>query len=182
MNIIEPSIKESYRVFMITNFTKGFMFLLCLFITGQAFSQLDPFLLLEKPGTKHRIRYYAGDEIIFKMKDVPDFNYGVIQTFSDTSIFFNEDTEVKLKDIEAVADRSKVKSVRKIANGAFLVIPGFFLFSIANNAFNTGNRPLVDQEIYAMAAVFATIGGLGYLYKGKRYRLKGRWRLIVVHH
>lgn len=182
MNTNKPSKKASHCDAMLSFLSKGFVLFMCMFGTIDTFSQMDPFLLLEKPGTKHRIRYYAGDEIIFKMKDVPDFNSGVIQTFSDTSIFFNADTEVKLRDIEAVADRSKVKAVRKIANGAFLVIPGFFLFSIANNAFNTGNTPLVDPEIYVMAATFATIGGLGYLYKGKRYRLKGRWRLIVVHH
>jgi hypothetical protein len=182
MSISKPS--------SITSHPKGFRAILgktlvviaCLLFAADGYAQLDIFLLLEKPGTSKRIRYYAGDEIIFKTYETEGFNHGVIEFFSDTSIFFNKDTEVKLREIEAVADRSKVEAVRSVSRGALLVIPGFFLFSIANNAFNTGRTPLVDPEVYYLAGGFAVLGGLGYLYKGKRYRLKGRWRLIVINH
>jgi len=145
-------------------------------------AQMEPFLLLEKPGTKHRIRYYVGDEILFKHKDQEMFNTATVVGFSDTSFFVNKDVEIKIREVEAVADRSKVKAVRGIAKGAFIAIPGFFLLTIANNGLNTGERPLVGREVYPLVSAFAVLGGLGYLYKGKRYRLENRWRLIVVHH
>ncbi len=154
-----------------------------LFLSFNSLSaQMEPFLLLEKPGTKHRIRYYVGDEILFKHKDQEVFNTAIVVGFSDSSFFVNKDVEIKIREVEALADRSKVKMVRGIANGALIAVPGFFLLTIANNGLNTGDRPLVGREVYPLAAAFTALGGLGYLYKGKRYRLENRWRLIVVHH
>lgn len=141
---------------------------------------MEPFLLLEKPGKGKRIRYYKGDEIEFKKWDEKDFRKSVIVEFTDTSFFVDEMMEIKLREVEALADRSSVPRVRKVTRNAFLVIPVFFLFSAANNTFNTGERPIISQEVYPLSAVFAGIGALGLLYKGRRYRLKNKWRIIVV--
>jgi hypothetical protein len=148
----------------------------------QGFGQMEPFLLLEKPGTKSRIRYYVGDPITFRPRYQKNFNEATIVGLSDSSIFVNQQVEFLLPDIEALADKSKVKSVHKIGVGTLLAIPAMFVFSAANNAFNTGRSPLVDKEVYALAGVFAVIGGACLLYKGKKYKMDGRWRLIVVHH
>ena len=147
---------------------------------NQSETQLEPFLLLEKPGTKSRIRYYIGDEIEFKLKDEKGFHKGTIVQFSDTSFYVNKFAEVPLRAVEALADRSKVNAVRGIAVSAFAVIPVFFVLSAANNIFNTGDTPIIDKEVYPISAVFLGIGGLGMLYKGKRYRLKNKWRIIMV--
>lgn len=160
----------------------GLTILCALCFQSLLWSQLDPFLLLEKPGKGNRIRYYIGDEVEFKRWDEENFYKGTIVQFSDTSFFVDKMIEVPLREVEALADRSKVAGVRRLSRAAFLVIPVFFIFSAANNAFNTGNSPLVSEEVYPLSAVFAGIGALGYLYKGRRYRLKNKWRIIMVIH
>lgn len=147
---------------------------------GQAETNLEPFLLLEKPGTKKRIRYYIGDEIEFKLKSEKHFHKGVIVQFSDTSFYVNGYAEVPLRTVDALADRSKVEGVHRLAKNTLFVIPVFFVFSAANNLFNTGETPIIDEEVYLLSAVFAGISGMGFLYKGRRYRLKNRWRIIMV--
>jgi len=161
---------------------KIFGLVLLTFLTATTFAQLDPFLLLEKPGKGKRIRYFVGDEIEFKKWDEKQFFKGTIVEFSDSSFFVNDMTEVKLHEVEALADRSSVEGVRRITTKSFLVIPAIFLFSIADNTFNTGEYPLVSEEVYPVSAVFAGIGILGLLYKGRRYRLKNKWRIIMVRH
>lgn len=149
-------------------------------IPTDANGDLRPFLLLEKPGTKHRIRYYIGDEIEFKIKDEKNFQKAKIVQFSDTSFYVNEYVEVPLRSVSDLADRSRVESIHRMSANTLLVIPVFFIFSAANNLFNTGNTPVIDKEVYPLSAVFVGISGLGFLYKGKRYRLKNRWRIIMV--
>jgi len=157
--------------------------LLVFFLAAIAtFAQLDPFLLLEKPGKGKRIRYFIGNEIEFKKYDEKDFYKGTIVQFSDSSFFVNDMIEIKLREVQALADRSSVEGVRRITSKSFLVIPAIFLFSAADNIFNTGENPVISEEVYPVSAVFAGIGLLGLLYKGKRYRLKNKWRIIMVRH
>jgi len=148
--------------------------------TNTSETQLEPFLLLEKPATKKRIRYYIGDEIEFKLKNDKGFVKGTIVQFSDTSFYVNNFVEVPLSSVDALADRSKGSAVKGIALSALGAIPMFFVFSAANNIFNTGDRPIIDKEVYPVTAVFLGIGTLGLSYKGKRYRLKNKWRIIMV--
>jgi len=159
-----------------------FCLLIVCFTSIATFAQLEPFLLLEKPGKGKRIRYFIGDEIEFKKWDEKDFYKGTIVQFTDSSFYVDKMVEIKLREVEALADRSSVEGVRKITNKSFLVIPAIFLFSIADNTFNTGNNPVVSEEVYPVSAFFAGIGLLGLLYKGKRYRLKNKWRIIMVRH
>lgn len=159
--------------------------LLLFLLTGtngysQVETNLEPFLLLEKPGTKNRIRYYIGDEIEFLLKDEKKFHKGTIVQFSDTSFYVNGFAEVPLRTVEALADRSKVKGIHAMAKNTLFVIPVFFIFSGANNLFNTGDTPIIDEEVYPLSVVFLAISGAGFLYKGRRYRLKNRWRIIMV--
>lgn len=149
-------------------------------VLTDASGDLRPFLLLEKPGTKHRIRYYIGDEIEFKLKEEKNFQKAKIVQFSDTSFYVNEYVEVPLRSVSDLADRSRVESIHRMSANTLLVIPVFFIFSAANNLFNTGNTPVIDKEVYPLSAAFVGISGLGFLYKGKRYRLKNRWRIIMV--
>ena len=159
-----------------------FALLIVAFFPIALMAQMEAFLLLEKPGTGNRIRYYVGDDIEFKRWDDKDFYKGQIVQLSDSSFFVDNMLEVKLREVEALADRSKVKAVHGFAKAAFIAIPTFFLFSAANNTFNTGDTPVVDEEVYPLAGIFAGIGALGLLYNGRRYRLKNKWRVIIVNH
>ncbi len=148
---------------------------LCLFCQGQT----APFLLLEKPAKK-RIRYYTGDEITFKLRGAESENKAVLTGFGDSLFYVNKRDPILLRKVEYVADRSNVKGVHLWSRNVLLVIPSFFLFSAANNYFNTGRTPVVDREVWGLAGIFAVVGGSGYLYKGRKYRTGKRWRLIVV--
>lgn len=150
---------------------------LCLFCQGQT----APFLLLEKPAKK-RIRYYSGDEITFKLRGAESENKAVLTGFGDSLFYVNKRDPILLRKVEYVADRSNVKGVHLWSRNVLLVIPSFFLFSAANNYFNTGRTPVIDREVWGLAGIFAVVGGSGYLYKGRKYRTGKRWRLIVVDH
>lgn len=156
------------------------VFLILVLSSITTFGQLEPFLLLEKPGTKKRIRFYVGDKILFKQYDEKELIKGRIVAFTDSSFFINEHIEVPLRTVKSISDKSKVAGVRGMSMMAISSIPVFFVFSAANNIFNTGDRPIIDQEVYTLSGVFLGIGTLGMLYKGKKYRLKNKWRIIVV--
>ncbi len=146
-------------------------------------AQMQPFLLLEKPGTGKRIRYFVGDEIVFKMHTRDAFMTGYISQLSDSAFFIGRShIRIPIDSVEALADRSKVKSVRSLSHAAFGAIPVFFVLSAGQNLFNTGRRPIIDPEVWWLSGAFATLGLAGYLYKGRRYRLENRWRLLVVDH
>lgn len=160
--------------------TKLIVLIILLTSCTSVFGQLEPFLLLEKPGTKKRIRYYTGDEILFKQYDEKDLIKGRIVAFTDSSFFINDYIEVPLRTVKSISDKSKVAGVKGVSMMAISSIPVFFVFSAANNLFNTGERPLIDQEVYTLSGVFLGIGTLGMLYRGKKYRIKNKWRVIVV--
>jgi hypothetical protein len=57
------------------------------------------------------------------------------------------------------------------------------LFSAANNAFNTGRTPLVDEEVWWISGIFLGITGIAYLIPDvKKHNLNSKWRLIPVIH
>lgn len=155
--------------------------MLCV-LSGSADAQLKQFLILEKPGTKKRMRYYAGDDIIFKLYDEKTIYEAVIVGFSDSSFYVGNWTPIAIGDVEAIINRDKVPGIHGLAKTAFFTIPVFFVLSAGNNLFNTGRTPIIDPEIYMLSGVFAGLGVAGYLYKGRRYRLQNRWRLVVVNH
>lgn len=145
-------------------------------------SYMQPFLLLEKPGTKKRMRYYVGDDIIFKLRGEKQIYQSILVGLSDSSIYIGQWTPVKLTEVEAIINRDKVPFFRGLSQKALFTIPVFFVFSAANNTFNTGRRPIIDPEVWTLSGVFGAIGLAGTLYRGRRYRLDNRWRIIVVHH
>lgn len=149
---------------------------------ASSFGQFQEFLLLEKPGTGKRIRYYIGDEIMFKQYNDDAMHTGVIVQLSDSSFYVNQFTEVPIRTVEALADRSKVRAVRGFSRAAFLVIPAVLLISAADNIFNTGASPVIGEDALIVAGGFGVLGAAGYLYKGKRFRLQNRWRIIAVRH
>lgn len=156
-----------------------------IFFTGAvqvSFAQFQEFLLLEKPGTGNRIRYQIGDEILFKQFDNEKFEKGLIVQLTDSSFLINQFHEVPIRTVEAISDRSKVKAVRGFSKASFLVVPAVLLISAADNLFNKENAPVIGKDAVIVATGFAALGALGYLYKGRRYRLENKWRLIAVRH
>lgn len=144
------------------------------------FDQLEPFLLLEKPGTKKRIRYYTGDAILFKLHNSNDFYFARITAFTDSSFFISNQAEIPLRTVKLISDKSKRQGIKGLSMVAVTSIPGLFVLSAGNNIFNTGKRPIIDREVYTLSGAFLGIAALGAIYPHKKYRLKNKWRIIVV--
>ncbi len=147
-----------------------------------ACAQMPAFLLLEKPGTSKRYRYYAGDELIFLLEGEKKFHRGIISGIGDSVLVINGSTPVSIKEIAAIRDESKVRTVRGLAITALSTIPVWFFLSFTQNLFNTGRRPLIDPEVYTYSGIATGLALPGFLYKGRRYRLERRWRLLIIRH
>lgn len=158
--------------------TLGF-FLVSISVLGQ----LEPFLLLEKPGkTGTRVRFYKGDEIMWSFASEKQYNKGVISAISDSSFTTTDAVTVKLHEIDGIA-LEKGGGVKKFGMKAFYAIPPMIVFSAANNAFNTGRTPLVDEEVWWISGIFLGITGLSYLMPDEKKRnLDSKWRIISVIH
>lgn len=160
---------------------KLLLILFCVFSLSEVQAQMQPFLLLQKPGNiKKRIRYYPGDAIVFKLAGKGRFEKGFIGGFSDTSIVLDTGADIPLSQIVKIKEEDSRGAFRAIGISALSSIPVFFLFSTANNLFNTQKRPLIDQEVYVLSGAFGAIGLISFAIPDKRYNVKNRWHLSVV--
>jgi hypothetical protein len=144
---------------------------------------MEPFLLLEKPGKKKsRVRYYAGDEIHWNFRDDKITYNAVIRSIEDSSFITTDALIVPFLEIDNVLI-PKGGGLKAVGVNAFWAIPPMIVFSAANNAFNTGRTPLVDEEVWYISAVFASITGIFFLLPDeKKMRLDNKWRLIAIIH
>jgi len=147
------------------------------------FGQLEPFLLLEKPGkTNTRVRFYVGDQIQWSYSNEKHFNSGIISLISDSSFTTTEAITVRLQEIDGIA-LEKGGGLKKVGTNAYLAIPPMIVFSAANNIFNTGRSPVVDEEVWWISGIFLGITGLSYLIPDEKKRnLESKWRIISVIH
>jgi hypothetical protein len=146
-------------------------------------AQMDPFLLLEKPGKqKSRVRYYPGDEIYWKFKEDKITYNAVIAVISDSSFTTDQALIVPYSEVDVVLI-PKGGGLKAVGINAFWAIPPMIVLSAANNAFNTGRSPLVDEEVWYISAVFASISGIFFLLPDeKSRRLENKWRIIPIIH
>ena len=107
-------------------------------------AQMDPFLLLEKPGKqKSRVRYYPGDEIYWKFKEDKITYNAVIAVISDSSFTTDQALIVPYSEVDVVLI-PKGGGLKAVGINAFWAIPPMIVLSAANNAFNTGRSPCVS--------------------------------------
>jgi hypothetical protein len=157
--------------------------LICTFFQLTVFGQLEPFLLLEKPGKQgSRVRYYVGDEIHWRFFEDKTKNSAIIGAINDTSFVTTESLTVPFGEIESVLI-SKGGGLKAVGLRSFYAIPPMIVFSAANNLFNTGRTPVVDEEVWYISAVFAAISGVFFIIPDdKKNKLENKWRLIPVIH
>lgn len=153
-----------------------------LILPGIIHAQIRPFVLLEKAGTKKKFRYYRGDEIKFTLRESKGKKSGVITSFNDSIVFLQSGVGVAYDEIGRI-HRPRNGVVKGIGSKALVAIPLIIGFSAANNLFNTGDTPIVDDGAWNVSGVFAAIW-LVSLTVGpdKDYKLKNRWRLVPVIH
>jgi len=163
---------------------KCFLVILCLvFWQLSSLAQMEPFLLLEKPGKqKSRVRYYVGDVIHWKFKDDKITYDAVVGAISDSAFTTDQALQVPYSEIDMVLI-PKGGGLKSVGLNAFWAIPPMIVFSAANNAFNTGRSPLIDKEVWYISAAFASITGVSFLIPDEKNRnLENKWRLIPIIH
>jgi hypothetical protein len=148
-----------------------------------SFAQMDPFLLLEKPGnTDSRIRYYPGGEITWKFFDDKTVYNSVIMLINDSVFVTEKALTVPFSEIEMII-LPKAGVVRGIGTMAFYAIPPIIVLDALNNIFNTGRTPVVSEEALLISGVFGSISVVSWMLpKSKKYKLKNKWRLIPIIH
>lgn len=145
-------------------------------------AQMRPFVLLEKAGTNKRVRYYTGDEIRFVMKGDDAIKSGTITGLNDTVFFLDQNVGVNYGEVEKILV-ARSGAIRAIGISSFYAIPSILLITAANNQFNTGRTPIIDDTAWGLSGVFAAIGIASFAVSpDKNYKLKKRWRLIAVIH
>ena len=145
-------------------------------------AQMKPFVLLEKAGTNKRVRFYPGDEIRFVMKGDDSIKSGVITGVNDSVFFLGQNVGVNYHEVEKILV-ARSGFFRAMGTSAFYAIPAVLLLTAANNQFNTGNTPIIDDTAWGISGVFAAIGIASFAVgPDKNYKLKNRWRLIAVIH
>jgi hypothetical protein len=148
-----------------------------------SFAQMDPFLLLEKPGnTDSRIRYYPGGEIIWKFFEDKTIYRSTIVLINDSAFVTEKALTVPFSEVEMLI-LPKPGFTRGIGIMAFYAIPPIIVLDALNNIFNTGRTPVVSSEALLISGVFGSISVLSWMMpKSKKYKLENKWRLIPIIH
>ncbi|MGB6037523.1 MAG: hypothetical protein WBG42_14710 [Cryomorphaceae bacterium] len=146
-------------------------------------AQMDPFLLLEKPGnTDSRIRYYPGGEISWKFFDDKTIYSSVIMVINDSAFVTEKALTVPYSEVEMII-LPKRGVVRGIGSMAFYAIPPIIVLDALNNIFNTGRTPVVSEEALLISGVFGAITVVSWMMPtSKKYKLENKWRLIPIIH
>ena len=155
--------------------------LVLLSLTSSA--QMDPFLLLEKPGnTDSRIRFYPGGEISWKFFEDKTVYNSVIMLINDSSFVTEKALTVPYSEVEMII-LPKPGVIRGIGSMAFYAIPPIIVFDALNNIFNTGRTPVVSEEAWLISGIFGSISVVSWMMpQNKKYKLKNKWRLIPIIH
>ena len=157
---------------------QNYFLLLILLLTIGIEVKAQDFMVLEKMGTKKRHEFYAGDEIIFMLKEEKFFRKDEIVGLGKGEIFF-ETGPVPLKDIVKVSLSNRRGLLR--GTGTTLVIGG--LGYMALDLFNktiTGGEVYVDEKVARTAGIIAGTGLGMILISRKKVSLKNNWRLRIV--
>lgn len=144
------------------------LFIFCC-MSFQGISQGQRYLVLDKPGSVKRIRYYVGEELKFKLKDDKTVYTDVIEDVGDSSIKIRG-TQIPLKDIRMVI-RYKEGG---LLNQAIYILPRagilYFLADTFNPVFRGGSVDVSRSGIIVGSSFVA--GGLFLkLFKKKKYRI-----------
>ena len=118
--------------------------LFCLvFVSVQSFCQ-ENYLVMDKPGRIKRIRYYTGDEIIFKLKGDKTTYSTILQAVGDSSIKVR-DTNIPVKDIRSIIRHSENGFLYQVAR----ILPKAGILYFVADTFNPifrGEKPSISRS------------------------------------
>lgn len=137
------------------------------------------FLVVQRTSSPKQVKYAPGDEIGVKVKGDNYVHYGELVAIND-SIIVVGDQRILISEIIQIRDRRRVPAFRTMAISSAASVPFFLLVTSANNLFNTGDRPLVDDQTWAMSGIFAGISAALWSIGPKKYRIGKRWKLVSL--
>lgn len=136
---------------------------------AESLSQDQRYLVLDKPGHIKRLRYYAGDDLIFKLKGDKMKYKDIIEAIGDSSIRI-KGTDIPIKDIRAVI-RYKEGGM---LDQAIYILPRagivYFLADTFNPVF-LGGDPGISRSGIVIGSSFVATGLLLKLAKKRTYRI-----------
>ena len=159
--------------------TRNLSLVLLLILISPVLRAQRPYLQLNHKGFKRDIEYFAGDNIVFRMKDEKFNRHDKIKGFTDSSIVF-ESYQVLLRDLKYV--RYEVThGFLSPSNGPKLIIAGFLLTAAdyINYSLIRGNTYKPDKELYIVAGSMIVAGGVLMTMRYRNFR-PGVNRKIVV--
>jgi hypothetical protein len=125
--------------------------------------------VLDKPGNVKRFRYYAGDELIFKLKGDKMRYKDVIEAVSDSSIKIRG-VHIPLREIKSIIRYRQ----GGMLNQAIYILPRagilYFLADTFNPVFR-GADPDISRSGIVVGSSFIAAGFLLKLAKKKTYRI-----------
>jgi hypothetical protein len=124
--------------------SRGLFFLLTFFCVIPDSLAQENYLVLDKPGRIKRIRYYTGDEIIFRLKGDKTKYSTILQAIGDSTIRVR-DTDIPVKDIRSVTRYSENGFLYQIAR----ILPKAGILYFAADTFNPifrGEKPSVSRS------------------------------------
>ncbi|QHT70081.1 hypothetical protein GXP67_27260 [Rhodocytophaga rosea] len=150
----------------------------CCSICLKGVSQDQRFLILDKPGHVKRLRYYAGDELIFKLKGDRMKYKDVIEAVGDSTIKVRG-ADIPLRDIKSVI-RYKQGGM---LDQAIYILPRAGLLYFLADTFNPvfrGNDPDISRSGIVVGSSFIAGGLLLKLAKKRNYRINNFRRLRTL--
>lgn len=162
------------------------IFLFALFLTSEAFGQFgepqqrfDRFILLDKPGTTKRKKFYVGESISLRLKGEDYVISDKIVSLRDSMIYLDS-KRIPPSSLNAVVNLKPKKVSRGLSKAAFLAIPPLLVFTVANKVFNTGEQPLLNDTDLRLMGVMAGIGIVMRIPPPRNYHLDKGWRLRIL--
>jgi hypothetical protein len=153
------------------------MLLLLLVLPSESFSQ-EKYLVMDKPGHIKRIRYYTGDEIIFKLKGDKTTYSTIIQAVGDSTIRVR-DTDIPVNNIRSI--------IRHTENGflyqASRILPKagilYFLADTFNPIFR-GEKPHVSRSGVVVGSTLFLGGNALKLFRKRTLKVNNYRTLKIL--
>ena len=146
------------------------------FMATSLVAQSNKFMSLdiERASTLKRIKFFVGDEIIYKRKQDKKRYHGIITMVSDSGIMVDTTVIVLYKEIANSNSLTKVSSVFLKGCGI-----GYAGLDIVNNLINS-NKPIINPLTLEIGAGLFLSGQIIKWLSIKHYKINNRHRIKFI--
>ena len=153
-------------------------FFIIMFLPAAVRAQ-QPYLQLDRKGFGRDVNYYAGDNIVFRMKDENFNRHDKIEGFTDSSIVF-ETYRVLIRDLKYV--RYEVTGgLLSPSNGPKLILAGLVLMGAdyLNYTLIHGNTYKPDKELFIVSGIMVVAGSVLMSLRFHKFRPSANRKITV---